>query len=157
MGANQCWRLGSWPDSISVWNGPTSKSHFVFQQRLQLERECPRQRHQSRCSLESQFQSRLSSAHMESRSLMVVPSELPPRLPFIFVSIRPYPPRFFLRDSAPTSDSQRSLRLNRSDFQCRSKRPRNQFLQVLETTLATCYSVGLLTIMRYNTSYGVHR
>jgi hypothetical protein len=47
----------------------------------------------------------------------------------------------------------RPLRSNRSDFRCRSERPRNQFLRVLETASTTYYSVGLLTIMRYNTSY----
>src|SRR5271155_4735707 len=59
-----------------------------FYKRLQPERECPRQRHQSRCSLESQFQSRLSSAHMESRSLMAAPSGLSLGLLFMFVNIR---------------------------------------------------------------------
>jgi hypothetical protein len=68
--------------------------------------------------------------------------------------IRAISTKTFLTGGASTSGSQRSLRLNRSDSQCHSKRPRNQVLQVLETTSATCYSVGLLTIMRYNTSYG---
>jgi hypothetical protein len=158
---------------------PTSDGHFVFKQRLQLERERPRQCHQGRCSLESSipvspFLCTYGIAISYGRPIRVAaraahscsPMFSQPASRRVCVHdhliasrnystmIRAISTKTFLTGGASTSDSQRSLRLNRSDFQCHSKRPRNQVLQVLETVSATCYSVGLLTIMRYNTSYG---